>query len=157
LYDLAQVTIPTDRVDDDYMVKPRKWEIRGIRNFMLWVGPLSSIYDFLTFAVLLLVFHASEAEFHTGWFVESLATQTLVVFVIRTVGRPWRSRPSAALALTVVLTTAVGIVLPFSPLAPELGFVPLPPRFFAFLVVATVTYLALVEVLKPRLMKKIVG
>src|SRR5207249_3561217 len=94
LYDLAQVTIPTDRVDPDFVEHPQRWNIKLIRNFMLGIGPISSIYDFLTFFALLRVFRASEALFHTGWFVESLATQTLVLFVIRTAGNPFRSRPS---------------------------------------------------------------
>ena len=87
LYDLAQITIPTDNVDDTYLQKPQRWDIGLIRNFMIFIGPISSIFDFLTFYVLLHFFHSSEALFHTGWFVESLATQTLVLFVIRTSGK----------------------------------------------------------------------
>jgi Mg2+-importing ATPase len=155
LYDLAQVTIPTDNVDPAYTRRPQRWDIRIIRNFMLLIGPISSIYDFLTFYVLLAVFHSSEKLFHTGWFVESLATQTLVLFVIRTVGRPWKDRPSLPLALTTVLIVVVGVVLPFTAIAPDLGFVPLPPAFFAFLAAATVTYLALVELVKRRLVRSI--
>jgi len=131
LYDLAQVTIPTDNVDPDFVRAPQRWDIRVIRNFMLGIGPISSLYDFLTFGILLWVFHASEALFHTGWFVESLATQTLVLFVIRTAGRPWRSRPSLALATTTVLMVLIGLALPFTPLAPVLGFVPLPGTYFS--------------------------
>ncbi len=156
LYDLAQLTIPLDRVDPAYTIKPRKWDIGAIRSFMLWIGPLSSIYDFLTFFVLLRLFHASERLFHTGWFVESLATQTLVLFVIRTVGRPWRNRPSPALVLTTLGATAVALALPYSPLAGALGFVPLPLPFFAFLTLATLTYLGLVELVKGRLMRKLI-
>jgi Mg2+-importing ATPase len=155
LYDLAQVTIPTDNVDPAYTRRPQRWDIRIIRNFMILIGPISSIYDFLTFYVLLAVFHSSEKLFHTGWFVESLATQTLVLFVIRTVGRPWKDRPSLPLAITTILIVAVGVLLPFSALAPELGFVPLPPAFFAFLAAATATYLALVELVKRRLVRSI--
>lgn len=152
LYDLAQLTIPTDHVDARAIRSPQRWDIRVIRNFMLSIGPLSSLYDFLTFAVLLWGFHASEALFHTGWFVESLATQTLVLFVIRTAGKPWQSRPSLPLAVSTILIVLVGIVLPFTPLAAFLGFVPLPGRYFVFLAVATATYLALVERVKRRLM-----
>jgi Mg2+-importing ATPase len=155
LYDLAQITIPTDNVDPAYTRRPQRWDIRIIRNFMILIGPISSIYDFLTFYVLLAVFHSGEQLFHTGWFVESLATQTLVLFVIRTVGRPWQDRPSLPLAVTTVLIVALGVMLPFSPLAPELGFVALPPAFFVFLAVATATYLALVELVKRRLMRRI--
>ncbi|HET7342266.1 MAG TPA: HAD-IC family P-type ATPase, partial [Methylomirabilota bacterium] len=157
LYDLAQITIPTDNVDDSFVVKPQRWNIALIRNFMLLIGPISSIYDFLTFFALLWVFHASEASFHTGWFVESLATQTLVLFVIRTAGNPFRSRPSAPLAATTVLIVCVGLALPFTPLASPLGFVPVPPAFFAFLGVATLTYLLLVELVKRRLMGRLVA
>jgi P-type Mg2+ transporter len=151
LYDLAQVTIPTDNVDPAYTRKPHHWDIRLIRNFMLLIGPISSVYDFLTFFVMLAVFHASAALFHTGWFVESLATQTLVLFIIRTAGRPWNDRPSLPLAMTTVLVVLLGILLPFSPLAVRLGFVALPIAYFAFLAIATVTYLVLVEVVKRRL------
>jgi Mg2+-importing ATPase len=155
LYDLAQVTIPTDNVDASVVRKPRKWDTRTIRNFMLVLGPISSIYDFLTFLVLLGVFHASEAFFHTGWFVESLATQTLVLFVIRTAGNPLRSRPSRPLAVTTVVIVLIGLLLPWSPLAAALGFVRLPAAYFLFLGLATLTYLALVEVAKRPLMRRL--
>jgi P-type Mg2+ transporter len=154
LYDLAQVTIPTDRVDRTYIRRPHRWDIRLIRNFMLYIGPISSIYDFLTFFVLLKVFHASEQVFHTGWFVESLATQTLVIFVIRTAGNPFRSRPSPALTSTVLLIVLSGTLIPFTPLAAWMGFVPLPATFFLYLVIATGTYLLFVEIVKRRLMER---
>jgi Mg2+-importing ATPase len=125
--------------------------MRLIRNFMLFVGPVSSVYDFLTFFVLLRVFQAGEALFQTGWFVESLATQTLVLFVIRTMGNPFRSRPSAALAATTLLVVVVGAVVPFIPWAKSFGFVPLPASYFAFLGAATATYLILVEFVKRRM------
>ncbi len=157
LYDLAQVTIPTDNVDDNFVRKPQRWNIGVIRNFMLVIGPISSIYDFLTFFVLLRIFHASEALFHTGWFVESLATQTLVLFVIRTAGNPFQSRPSVPLATTTVLIVCIGLVLPFTALAEPLGFVPLPLGYFLFLAGATVTYLVLVEVVKRRLIRRLVA
>ena len=115
---------------------------------MLVFGPVSSVFDFVTFAVMLGVFNAGPELFRTGWFVESLATQTLVIFVIRTADRPWASRPSRALAWSVVACAAVGALLPFTPLAPILGFVPLPPLFFGALLVMIVTYLGLVEVAK---------
>ncbi|MGN6811816.1 MAG: magnesium-translocating P-type ATPase [Thermomicrobiales bacterium] len=152
LYDLAQVTIPTDAVDEQWIQQPRRWDIALIRRFMLGIGPLSSLYDFLTFFVLLRLFHASEPAFHTGWFVESLATQTLVIFVIRTLGRPWRSRPSRPLTLTTLLIVAVGIGLPFTPLGATLGFLPLPVAYFVFLALATGTYLLLVELFKARVL-----
>jgi Mg2+-importing ATPase len=148
LYDLAQLTIPTDNVDPEVIARPQRWDIRTIRNFMLIIGPISSLYDFLTFFVLLRVFHAREALFHTGWFVESLATQTLVLFVIRTPKNPLTSRPSVPLAITTVIIVLVGIALPYSPLAGVLGFQPLPASYFLFLSGATLTYLALVQLAK---------
>jgi len=156
LYDTAQITIPSDCVDDEYIRSPRRWDMKLIRNFMVLIGPISSIYDFLTFYVLLHFFHASQPEFHTGWFVESLATQTLVLFIIRTMGNPLQSRPSTPLAITTVLMVIVGIALPYSPLAGLLGFTRLPGSFFTFLAVSTGTYLLLVEVAKRRLFARAV-
>jgi len=153
LYDMAQITIPSDRVDEAYVRAPQHWDIGLIRNFMLFIGPISSIYDFLTFYVLLHFLHAGEQEFHTGWFVESLATQTLVLFVIRTSGNPLRSRPSPALMATTLGIVLIGVLLPFTPLAGDLGFTPLPPVYFAFLAGATATYLLLVEAGKRFLMR----
>ena len=150
LYDSAQIMIPTDNVDAAYLRRPQRWDMRLIRNFMIFIGPISSLYDFLTFYVLLHFFHAPAPLFHTGWFVESLATQTLVVFVIRTAGNPLRSRPSVWLTLNTLVMVAIGVALPFSPLAGLLGFTRLPVPFFLFLVVSTVTYLLLVELAKRR-------
>ncbi|MFY9729101.1 MAG: magnesium-translocating P-type ATPase [Candidatus Acidiferrales bacterium] len=155
LYDTAQITIPSDNVDEDAIRAPRRWDMKLIRNFMIFIGPISSIYDFLTFYVLLHYFHASQPEFHTGWFVESLATQTLVLFIIRTAGNPLKSRPSIPLAITTILIVIVGIVLPFSPLAKLLGFTPLPGPFFAFLAISTLTYLLLVEWAKRLLFSRV--
>jgi Mg2+-importing ATPase len=155
LYDLAQVTIPTDRVDAAYVRKPQRWRITVIRDFMLWIGPISSVFDFLTFFVLLRFFRASEAFFHTGWFVESLATQTLVLFVIRTAGNPFRSRPSLPLAMMIVAVVAAAAALPFTPAASALGLVPLNPVFFAFLAGVVLVYLLLVEVVKRRLLRRL--
>jgi Mg2+-importing ATPase len=148
LYDLAQVTIPTDRVDETFLRRPRHWDIRILRDFMIFIGPISSVYDFVTFWALLSVFHAGETLFHTGWFVESLATQTFVLFVIRTAGNPLRSRPSLPLACTTLAVVAAGIALPYSPLAGRLGLMPLPGGFFLFLAAVTATYLVVVEFVK---------
>jgi Mg2+-importing ATPase len=148
LYDVSQVAIPSDRVDRSYLVKPKRWNVAFIRRYMLIIGPISSAYDLLTFAVMLGLFHADPVLFRTGWFVESLATQTLVIFVIRTAAPPWTSLPSAALAGGVAASVAIGVALPFTPLAPWLGFTPLPPLFFGVLVVMIVTYLGLVEAVK---------
>jgi P-type Mg2+ transporter len=152
LYDLSQITIPTDNVDETYLVKPQRWDIGLIRDFMVFIGPISSIFDFLTFYVLLHFFRATEAQFHTGWFVESLATQTFVIFVIRTAKNPLRSRPSTALLTTCLAVVTVGTVLPFSPLAGMLGFTPLPFSYFVFVAVATLAYLLLVEAAKRMLL-----
>jgi len=155
LYDLAQVTIPTDRVDPTFIQKPQRWNVKMIRDFMICIGPISSIYDFLTFLALLRVFHASEQFFHSGWFVESLATQTLVIFVIRTAGNPFRSKPSLFLTLTTVSVVVCAAVLPFTAAGSVIGFVPLPAEFFWFIAVATGSYLILVELVKRRLMHKL--
>jgi Mg2+-importing ATPase len=155
LYDLAQVTIPTDNVDPAFVRKPQRWDIGLIRNFMIFIGPISSVYDFLTFFALLWIFEAPRSLFQTGWFVESLATQTLVLFVIRTAGNPLRCRPSTALTMTTVAIVLIGAILPFSPLAGPLGFVPLPGSFFLFLGAATATYLALVEIVKRQIIKRL--
>jgi Mg2+-importing ATPase len=157
MYDLSQVTIPTDNVDLATMQKPRRWNIGLIRQFMMVIGPISSLYDFITFGALLFLFNANEQLFHTGWFVESLATQTLVLFVIRTAGSPLRSRPSKPLAITVVAIVLVGLVLPYTPLAGPLGFVALPALYLLFLLGVVVTYLLLVEVVKRRLMARMMG
>ena len=130
LYDLAQLTIPTDHVDREYLSAPRRWDMGLVRDFMLFVGPVSSAFDFLTFYVLLHYLHATETLFHTGWFVESLATQTLVLFVIRTTGSAFASRPSAALTATTLAAVGVGLLLPASPLASVLGFTVPPIALF---------------------------
>ncbi|HSO93589.1 MAG TPA: cation transporting ATPase C-terminal domain-containing protein, partial [Candidatus Dormibacteraeota bacterium] len=115
-------------------------------RFMLFFGPISSVFDFLTFGVMLWVFHASPSLFQTGWFVESLATQTLVIFVIRTRRVPFvRSSPSAPLLITSLACVGVGALIPFSPLASLFGFTRLPVAFFAILVGMVATYLVLAE------------
>ena len=154
LYDVSQITIPTDEVDGSWLREPHRSDIGLVRRFMILIGPISSVFDFLTFYVLLKVFHAGEAFFHAGWFVESLCTQTLVLFVIRTYERPWRSRPSRPLAATVVAMAALGAVLPATPLAHVLGFVPLSASYYAFVAVATVAYLGLVETAKRALVRR---
>jgi Mg2+-importing ATPase len=129
--------------------------IRVIRDFMIFIGPISSIFDFLTFYAMLRIFHAGPVLFHTAWFVESLATQTLVLFVIRTMRNPLKSRPSLPLVVTTVAVVAIGVALPATPLAGILGFTVPPVRFFALLVVAVGAYLALVEVAKVRLARRL--
>ena len=154
LYDLAQITIPTDSVDAQAITHPRRWNIDVVKKFAFVIGPVSSLFDLATFWVLLRVFHASERFFHTGWFVESLATQTLVIFVIRTMQSPVSSRPSRPLAVTALAILAIGCILPFTSAGAWLGFEALPASFFAFLVVATLAYLGLVEVVKRIVVRR---
>jgi Mg2+-importing ATPase len=150
LYDLSQLTIPTDNVDASYTAQPRKWDMRMIQHFMFGLGPISSVYDFITFGVLLWVFDAGPEFFHSGWFIESLATQTLVIFVIRTAGNPFKSRPSTPLLITVLGGVSVGLVIVASPLGSMLGFVPPPAAFYPVLLLMVVTYLAIVQLVKRR-------
>jgi len=158
LYDVSEMTIPTDNVDDELLQRPAHWDIAFIRKFMMFFGPISSVYDFLTFGVMIWVFSAGEVLFHSGWFVESLATQTLVIFVIRTRRVPFfDSRPSLPLLATTLACVAVGVALPFSPLASLFGFKALPVGFFAILVLMVVTYLGLVEAGKSRFFRPVPG
>ena len=143
------MTIPTDHVDAEMLRRPSHWDIGFIRRFMLCFGPLSSIFDFVTFGVMLGAFGAGPALFRSGWFVESLATQTLVIFVIRTRRHPFfRSRPSRPLLLASLGVVTLGAALPFTPIASELGFEALPAAFFVVLALLVVVYLALVEYAK---------
>lgn len=153
LYDLAQITIPTDQVDQEILHAPHRWDIGLVRSFMLWVGPVSSIFDFLTFYVLLCIFRADELLFHTGWFVESLATQTLVLLVIRTMGNPLRSRPSGALLLSTTLIVTTTFALPYTSLAKDFGFAPLSAPYLGFVLVSIVGYLLLANFVKEWLMR----
>jgi P-type Mg2+ transporter len=150
LYDLSQLSIPTDNVDPSWVARPRKWDTGMIQRFMFGLGPVSSLFDFITFGVMLWMFNAGPELFRAGWFIESLATQTLVIFVIRTAGNPFKSRPSRALVMTVVGGVLAGLFVVVSPLGSVLGFASLPPLFFGVLVVMTVTYLGVVQVLKRR-------
>jgi Mg2+-importing ATPase len=147
LYDSSQLAIPTDEVDHELVTQPTRWDIGFIRKFMLFFGPISSVFDFATFGIMLWVFHAGPVMFRTGWFVESLATQTLVIFIIRTRRVPFfRSRPSLPLVLAALAVVGVGTMLPFTPVAHVLGFRPLPSLFFLALAGIVVCYLGLIEV-----------
>ncbi len=149
LYDTSQLTIPTDHVDPEQLEAPSHWDIGFIRRFMLMFGPLSSLFDFLTFALMIGVFHAGPALFRAGWFAESLATQTLVIFAIRTRRSPFtRSRPSRPLLLAALATVVIGVLLPMSPLSHLLGFTRLPLGFFLALVGMVIAYLILIELAK---------
>ncbi|MDT0263945.1 magnesium-translocating P-type ATPase [Jatrophihabitans lederbergiae] len=146
LYDSSQLAIPTDHVDEEQLRRPSHWDIAFIRRFMIFFGPLSSVFDFVTFGVMLWIFHAGAGEFRSAWFVESLATQTLVIFAIRTRRIPFfRSHPSLPLVAAALSVVLVGSVLPATPLAHTLGFRPLPGAFFAALVAMVVGYLVLIE------------
>ncbi|HEX6664035.1 MAG TPA: magnesium-translocating P-type ATPase [Gaiellaceae bacterium] len=146
LYDVSELTIPTDHVDAELLARPSQWDIGFIRRFMAYFGPISSVYDFMTFGVLIYGFDAGETLFRSGWFVESLATQTLVIFVIRTRRVPFlRSRPSRPLLLTTAACAVIGVVIPYSPVANALGFEPLPVSLLGAIALMVVTYLALVE------------
>ena len=147
LYDTSQMTIPTDRVDEEQLARPAHWDMSFIRHFMVTFGPISSLFDFMTFAIMLNVFHAEAPLFRTGWFVESLATQTLVIFVIRTRRVPFfRSRPSSAMLAACLAVVAIGMMMPFGPWAHSLGFRGLPGGYFGALLAMVASYLALVEV-----------
>jgi len=154
LYDVAQVTLPTDHVDTSFTKKPKNWNIDIIKKFMFFIGPISALFHMLTFVVMIKYFEANEALFQTGWFIESLATQTLIIFVLRTPESPFKSRPSLPLGLSVLSVVAFSLWLPFSPLAGYLGFVPLPATFFIFLVSVALSYLLLVQMIKTKLMRR---
>jgi Mg2+-importing ATPase len=147
LYDLSETAIPLDRVSDAMVTTPRRWDLDTVRKFMLLFGPLSSVFDFVTFGLLLWIFQADAALFHTGWFIESLSTQILVIFIIRTV-QPVEDHPHPALVASSLSALAVAFALPYSPAAPWLGFVALPVTLWEALAVVTATYLALVYAVK---------
>ncbi len=180
LYDFSQVPIPTDNVGPQAIAKPRPWNIGEITKFIIFVGPLSSIFDYTTYCLMWFYFHCNNAAlqapaalaahfagatdpdktyaaalFHTGWFVESLMTQTLIIHVIRTNLIPFvQSRASWQLTVTTIVIMIVGAILPFSPLAHYLGFVPLPWEFWPFLIVTLVCYVAVTQMVKAWLLKK---
>jgi Mg2+-importing ATPase len=157
LYDFSQTTIPTDDVDREWLARPRKWALGDLRRFILYIGPISSIFDYATYFIMLYVFHswANPDLFHTGWFVESLFTQTLIIHVIRTNRIPFlQSRASLPLVLTSVVIVAVGAWLPFSPLASTLGFVPLPPLYWLFLAGMLACYVVLTQLVKTWFVRR---
>jgi Mg2+-importing ATPase len=151
IYDASQTAIPTDSIDPAVAAVPAHWDVHAIQRFMLIFGPISSLFDFVTFGLLLLALGVNEKAFHTGWFVESLFTQVLVVLVIRTRLSPfWHSRPSKPLLGAIVGALAAAVLIPLSPLGPALGFEALPPVFWLLLAVLVTAYLALVEIVKRR-------
>ncbi len=155
LYDLSQVSIPSDEVDKEYLLKSRPWNVRYIKKFMLFIGPISSIFDFVTFGVLLFIFHASVALFRTAWFLESLCTQTLVIHIIRTGKLPFlESKPSQFLMFTSIYIVTIGLFIPFTPLGKYFGFVQPPPAYFVALVLIVAVYLLMVQFAKRWFIKK---
>lgn len=152
LYDISELTIPTDDVDPEYVEKPKKWDVSFIKQFMIFMGPISSIFDFLTFFIMLFVFQATAQPglFQTAWFIESLCTQTLVIFVIRTRRSPfYKSKPSRPLLISTLAVVGVALVLPLTFVGRRLfAFIEPPLAFFAILVVMIATYLTLVEIVK---------
>ena len=155
LYDVSEVGVPFDNVDENPLKRPVRWDIKFIERFMLVLGPVSSLFDFLTFFALLSFFGAGQAMFQTGWFIESLATQCLVIFIIRTRGVPWLSRPHPLLTGLTLGAVAVGLLIPLTPLGRLLGFVAPPPGFYLFLVCAVAAYLLLVEIVKRQLYRQL--
>ncbi|MDD4874548.1 MAG: magnesium-translocating P-type ATPase [Dehalococcoidales bacterium] len=155
LYDISQIAIPSDEVDKEYLIKSRPWNIGYIKKFMLFIGPVSSIFDFTTFAVLWFIFHARQPLFNTGWFLESLCTQTLVIHIIRTGKIPFiESKPSQFLMFTSIYIVTIGIILPFLPIGKYFGFVQPPPLYFLVLFVIVAVYLFAVQFVKSWFIKR---
>jgi Mg2+-importing ATPase len=148
IYNISEIAIPFDRVDPEAIVAPIKWDIKLIQRFMLVFGPVSSIFDFVTFYALLHLFGAGEALFQTGWFIESMTTQILVVFSIRTRRASFLSRPSPFLVWISLSAVAVAIALPLLPFGHWFGFAVPPLMIFVYVIPVTIAYLAIVEVTK---------
>lgn len=149
LYDLSELGIPFDRVSRAATAQPQVWSMTRLARFAAIMGPLSSVFDFLTFGALIMLFHASPGEFRTAWFIESMATQILVIFVIRTNGRPWRNWPDPVLSASSLIALLVAMVVPFTPVGTWFGFVAPPPLMMAGIALLVVVYLACAELLKP--------
>jgi Mg2+-importing ATPase len=153
LYDTSQIAIPFDGVDAEYLRRPRKWLVGNIGLFMLFIGPISSIFDFTTFALMWFVFHANSVEaqalFQSGWFIEGLLSQTLIIHMIRTARIPflqsWATLPLTLLTLVIM---AIGIAIPFTPLGASLGLVPLPVGYFPWLLATLLAYCGLTRIIK---------
>jgi Mg2+-importing ATPase len=157
LYDFSQTTIPTDQVDADWLIKPRKWTINEIQRFIIFIGPISSIFDYITFFTMLYIFNAwdNPALFHTGWFVESLFTQTLIIHIIRTNKIPFiQSQASWQLTLTSIIIVGLGAWLTISPFAGALGFVRLPWLYWVILFFILTGYVLLTQIIKTWFYKK---
>jgi len=156
LYDASQLAIPSDKVDEEYLSKPKHWDMKFIKKFMLIFGPISSIFDFLTFYLLYSVFNLSGSLFQTGWFIESLATQLFVIFIIRTRRLPFiQSRPSQYLVYSMIIVFLIALLLIYSPLAAYFGFSPLPGNVLFTIFGLVIIYLVLVEIAKQIFYRKI--
>ena len=159
LYDFSQLALPWDRMDAEFTAVPRRWDAGGIARFMVWIGPLSSVFDVTTFALLWWVFGANvparQALFQSGWFIEGLASQTLIVHLIRTRRIPFlQSTASAPVLLLTTAIVALGVALPFLPIGRVLGMVPPPVTYFPWLVITLVAYVALVQVVKSQYIRR---
>jgi Mg2+-importing ATPase len=157
LYDFSQTAIPTDNVDPEYLSEPRRWDLGNIMKFMLLMGPVSSLFDYATFFMMLRMFNAwdNPALFQTGWFVESVITQTLIIHIIRTAKMPFiESSASPALLATTLLVAATGVVLPFTPIGRVLGFTPLPWAYWPALMLILLGYMTLTHLMKTWFIKR---
>lgn len=155
LYDISQIALPAGSVDKEYIEKPKPWNIGFIKQFIFIIGPISSLFDFLTFGIMLWVFNASPALFQSGWFVESLITQVLVIYIIRTNKIPFiQSRPSKSLLIVTLSVVAMGSIIPFTIIGQYFGFVPLPPLYFGILLAMSISYLLIVQIVKSTLHKR---
>jgi Mg2+-importing ATPase len=157
LYDFSQTTIPTDNVDEEYLASPRRWDIGNIFKFMVFIGPISSIFDYATYGMMLYVFDAwnNPSLFQTGWFVESLLTQTLIIHIIRTARIPFiESHASPALIATTVIICTIGMTLPFTWAGSALGFEPLPLLYWPLVAAMLVTYAVLTHLVKVWFIRK---
>ena len=157
LTDFPEMTISSDRVDDEMISKPRKWDIVFIRKFMMVFGIISSVFDYATFGVLLLLLHAKEAEFQTGWFLESVVSATFIVLVVRSRKVFFKSRPGKYLLITTLLIIGFTFLLPVLPLAKVFNFVPLPPLFNLAVLLIVVSYVAMAEFAKKMFYKHYPG
>ncbi len=155
LTDFPEMTIATDRVDGEMVEYPRRWDIKAIRQFMITFGIVSSVFDYLTFGVLLIILHATQEQFRTGWFLESVVSASLIVLVIRSRKPFFKSRPGKYLLIATLLTTIVTLILPFTPLGEVFGFIPLPISFLLIIGVIILFYIITAEMVKTFFYKKV--
>jgi Mg2+-importing ATPase len=155
LYDISQLAIPTDNVDKEYVQKPKPWNIESIKRFMIFIGPISSIFDFLTFFVLFVIFKAVAPEFQTAWFIESLFSQVLVIHVIRTNKIPFiESKPSLPLLFTSIVIVLIALGITLMPIGKIFGFQPLPLKYILIMIGIAITYISVTQIAKKKLMKR---